>query len=269
MKKYLISEKFRKILKYAFVLAVGGLFLSWLIYTPAGLLGKMDAIGCAICHRIDSRSFHLGDRQLPLCARCSGMQLGILLGLAFQYSRGKKGNLPPLKIMIPLGIFLGLFGVDGINSYLHFFPGAPSLYEPQNWMRLMTGTGLGVGIAAIILPVFHQTYWTDWQDLPLLSNWKDLLGLLLLAAGLDVMILSENPLLLYPLAILSAVTVFIILTMCYSMLWVILLKKENQYATLKSAWLPLLAGFATALVQIYLVDFLRLYFTGGWGGFML
>ena len=56
----------------------------WLIYTPEGLLGKADAIGYAVCHRIDLRSFHLGDRQLPLCVRCSGMYLGALLGLAYQ-----------------------------------------------------------------------------------------------------------------------------------------------------------------------------------------
>ena len=29
----------------------------WLSYTPPGLLGKADAIGYAVCHRISARSF--------------------------------------------------------------------------------------------------------------------------------------------------------------------------------------------------------------------
>ena len=47
-------------------------FAVWLYITPPGLLGKADAVGYAICHRIDERSFHIDDRQLPLCARCTG-----------------------------------------------------------------------------------------------------------------------------------------------------------------------------------------------------
>ena len=47
-------------------------FTVWFYITPPGLLGKADAIGYAICHRIGERSFQIGDRQLPLCARCTG-----------------------------------------------------------------------------------------------------------------------------------------------------------------------------------------------------
>ena len=53
----------------------------WGYFTPAGLLGKMDAIAYAVCHRIVQRSFSLGDRPLPLCARCTGMHLGAFFGL--------------------------------------------------------------------------------------------------------------------------------------------------------------------------------------------
>jgi hypothetical protein len=53
------------------VTAFGLVLLGWLINTPAGLLGKADAIGYAVCHRIDLRSFFIGERQFPLCMRCS------------------------------------------------------------------------------------------------------------------------------------------------------------------------------------------------------
>jgi hypothetical protein len=53
------------------IIAFIAVLLAGLWATPPGLLGKADAIGYAVCHRIDLRSFHLGDRQLPLCARCT------------------------------------------------------------------------------------------------------------------------------------------------------------------------------------------------------
>src|SRR5512140_2838258 len=119
IKRYLFSSKIIPWLVAASVLFV------WLVYTPAGLLGKADAIGYAVCHRIDARSFHLGDRQLPLCARCSGMYLGAVLGLVYQSALGRRrGGLPSWRVLAVLGLFVVAFGVDGINSYLHLFPGA-------------------------------------------------------------------------------------------------------------------------------------------------
>jgi hypothetical protein len=43
----------------------------------------------------------------------------------------------------------------------------------------------------------------------------------------------------------------------------------NQYASLKQAWVPLLAGFTTAMLHFCLIDLLRYSFTGTWAGFQL
>src|SRR5512136_675509 len=100
------------------VLAVGILGFGWLLNTPPGLLGKADAIGYAVCHRIDLRSFHLGERPLPLCARCSGMYLAAMLGLTFQtISAPRRGGMPPRRVRIILGLFVVAFAVDGLNSF--------------------------------------------------------------------------------------------------------------------------------------------------------
>jgi hypothetical protein len=78
----------------------------WLVETPAGLLGKADAIGYAVCHRIDLRSFHLGERALPLCSRCTGTYLGVGIAfLLFGFRRGKTALYPPKQVLIPLGVF--------------------------------------------------------------------------------------------------------------------------------------------------------------------
>jgi len=136
-------------LKYLVVLAALFVFIGWILNTPSGLLGKADAIGYAVCHRIDARSFHIDSRQLPLCARCSGMYLGAVVGLAYQviFARKRCGT-PHWRVIIPLVLFVLAFGVDGSNSYLYLiketYSGAlariPNLYVPNNTLRMLTGT---------------------------------------------------------------------------------------------------------------------------------
>ncbi len=251
------------------VLLAGGLLGAWLLLTPEGLLGKADAIGYAVCHRIALRSFFLGDRQIPLCVRCSGMYLGVLVGLLYQLPFGKRTRLPPRKILIPLGLFFLAFAVDGSNSYLHFFPNAPGLYEPHNALRLATGAGIGLLVAAVLLPIANQTLWTEAEDRSALERWPQVLGLLLITALGALAMYSQNSLLLYPLALATTAVIPIVLTLCYSLLWVILFHKENSYRRLRDAWAPLVAGFALALIQIGLVDWLRFWLTGTWAGFQL
>ncbi|RMF44923.1 MAG: DUF2085 domain-containing protein [Anaerolineae bacterium] len=245
------------------------LFLWWQT-TPPGLLGKADAIGYAVCHRIDVRSFHLGARAIPLCARCTGMYAGAMLGLLYQRLVAPRHSaLPPLRLWIPLGLLAAAFVVDGTNSYLHFFPGAPGLYQPNNILRLLTGTGVGVVISAFLYPAFQDTMWQHPVPVPALKDGRALAILLGLALGMDALILTENPLLLYPLALISAAGVLVLLSMVYGMLWVILWKAERFATRYRQLLPPMLVGVTLGLVQIALLDFLRFKLTGTWDGFHL
>jgi uncharacterized membrane protein len=243
-------------------------FFSWLLNTPAGLLGKADAVGYAICHRIDGRSFHLGNRQLPLCARCTGIYLGVLLGIVTLAvtRRGRAGALPPWKIVAVLVGFIALMGVDGVNSYLTLFPGLPHLYEPQNWLRLITGTLTGLTLAALIYPVFNQTLWRNWTKQPVLANFRELGGLLVLAAIVIGLVLSDNPIVLYPLALLSALGVVVLLTLLDTVILLMVIRRENRVERWTGVITPLLAGFTLAILQIGFVDAVRFSIFHTWGG---
>jgi uncharacterized membrane protein len=256
-----------KILKILLLAFSGALFFSWLIFTPSGLLGKADAIAYAVCHRIAARSFYIGDRQMPLCARCTGMYLGAMVGLLYQMRLGRRGGMPSTKIAIVLGFFFVAFGIDGVNSYLHFFPNAPSLYEPQNWLRLVTGTGLGIGMACVLLPVFNQTVWKDWSSERLLSSWRHFGAILAIAALLDLAVLTENPLFDYPLALLGPITVVVLLAMIYTIVWLMLAKRENSFLRFKELSWAFYGGVTTAILQIAIMDYARFLLTGTWSGF--
>jgi uncharacterized membrane protein len=255
--------------KSLLILAAALTLIGWLWFTPPGILGKADAVGYAVCHRIAVRSFFFGDRQFPICARCSGMYLGAFVGMLYYARERKSAGMPTLKMSVVLVAFLAFFGIDGINSYLHFFPQLPSLYQPENWLRLLTGTGVGLGIASILIPIVRQTLWSQWDAHPALSSWRQLAELILLGGIVDVALLSENPLILFPLALVSTATILIILTLVYTLLWIMITKRENAFHSWKEAWLPVVAGFTTALLQIAVMDAARYALTGTWDGFNL
>ncbi|MBE0410520.1 MAG: DUF2085 domain-containing protein [Anaerolineales bacterium] len=245
------------------------LTITWLVLTPPGLLGKADAVGYAVCHQIAERSFHIHERPFPLCARCSGLFLGALLGLVYQAAQGRKGRMPPLEASVFFGLLALAWVLDGVNSFLMLVPSISSVYQTQNWTRLMTGTGMGLAMAAILLPAFIQTMFRHWEDQPALGSWKHILGLVVAAGVLVVLILLEIPWILYPLALLGAGGVVVLLVMVYSMALVMLFKRDNTYDRFSQLLVPLLGGFVLALLQIGAIDLVRYLLTGTWGGFSL
>jgi uncharacterized membrane protein len=261
-------------IKWGIVLACSLLFIGWLLNTPSGLLGKADAVGYAVCHRIDLRSFHLLDRPTPLCARCTGQYLGAVLGLFFLsiVSPRRIGTPPKWVIAIMIG-FVVVFIIDGLNSYFHLppmlemLPNVPRLYEPNNTLRLFTGTGLGLAIAAALYPAFNYTIWQDVDRRSTIPNLRVFVLMLILAVVMDLLVLSEILVILYPLALVSAAGVVILLTMIYTMVWVMVFKVDHRFTKFTQLALPMIGGFTLAILQIALLDVGRYLLTGTWEGF--
>jgi uncharacterized membrane protein len=241
------------------------------------MLGKADGIGYAVCHRIDARSFHLHDRQLPLCARCTGEFNAAAIALIFLgFVSRKRSSMPKKGILAVLAVFLLAFAVDGSNSYLYllkqtyngFLPQIPNIYVPNNTLRLLTGSGMGIVMASVLFPVVNQTIWREADDRPVLT-WKELSGLLGIILLVDLAILSEQPIVLYPIAFLSVLGVVGLLSMVFSIVWIIIMRQENTFEKLKQLWMPALAGLTLTFLMISVIDLLRLKLTGTWGGFPL
>jgi len=249
----------------------------WFYITPPGLLGKADAIGYAICHRIDERSFHVFGRQLPLCARCTGefYAAGITL-LFLSLASPKKSGMPGWKLGAPLILFFLAFGIDGSNSYLYLlkqtshgaFDNIPNIYIPNNTLRLLTGSGMGIALASILYPAFNGSAWKKHDPASAL-DWKKLGILIGIILIVDLLILTESPIILYPIAFISVLGVFSLLVIVFSMVWVLMMRLENTFDSLMQMWMPFLAGATLALLMITVIDLLRFKLTGTWGGFPL
>jgi uncharacterized membrane protein len=255
-------------LAWLIVLLAATALLAFLIVAPDGLLTKTDMVGYAVCHRIESHSFVIAGRQLPLCARCSGTFVGALtgfLGQAVVLRRRRAAEFPPTLVIVILASFMLLWAVDGLNSYMALING-PHLYEPQNWLRLSTGALNGLTMSALVYPVLNFTLWRRSASEPAIRDLRDLGVLLLLEAGVVGLVLTRWSFLLYPLALLSASGVLALLTSVNSMLVLMIVRRENVVNTWREALIPLLAGFTVSLIQVGMIDVVRYTLTGTLSG---
>ncbi|MBP8000499.1 MAG: DUF2085 domain-containing protein [Chloroflexi bacterium] len=233
------------------------------------LLGGADVAGYAFCHRITDRSFTIGGRQFPLCARCTGMYLGVMLTFVvlFLAGRWRWSQLPPFKIMLSLVGLVALMGIDGLNSYSHFFPDVPHLYTPQNWLRLLTGLGTGLAMGAFVFPALAQTLWHEqvWQ--PAIGSWRELFDLVVVVLAAALLIFSNQPVILYVLGLASAAGLLITIMTLNTMILLIVTRRDARMMTWRQATIPLIIGLVLAVGQISLIAFVRFQLTGTWTGF--
>jgi uncharacterized membrane protein len=241
----------------------------WWLYTPAGINGKTRAVGYSVCHQIESHSISINGKVLPLCARCTGMFLGTLVSLAVLSRRNNKSGAPSKAKIAVLVVFLAVFVIDGLNSMLELFPVIPQVYPPSNLLRLITGLMMGMVIANLLMVLWRQTWLKNAESSAVLEDWKHFLLMVAVNALAGLMVWLRIPFLYYPIAILSTSAVIILLGMIYSLIWVIIFKKENTFERFSNGLSFLLAGLATAFIQIGLMDLLRYSLTGTWQGFQI
>ena len=184
--------------------------------------------------------------------------------------------MPGWKLGAPLLLFFAAFGIDGSNSFLYLLKqtsggvlnNIPNLYIPNNTLRLFTGSGMGIALASVLYPAFNQSAWKD-STVERALDWKKLGSLIGIVLLVDLAILTESPIVLYPIAILSVLGVLALLIMVFSMVWLLIMRQENEFTSLKQMWLPFLAGTTLAFLMISAIDLLRFRLTGTWGGFPL
>lgn len=83
------------------------------------------------CHRLPERSFSYRGKPFPICARCTGILLGYLIGIIYAFIFGKIALHLCILLIIPLVI-------DGGGQLV-------SKWKSTNYRRFFTGILAGVG----------------------------------------------------------------------------------------------------------------------------
>lgn len=84
------------------------------------------------CHRMPERSFFIKGYQFPVCARCTGILLGYIVGLIYVTFWRKFNYILELSLIFPMLI-------DGIGQYRGYF-------VSTNIRRLITGILAGISV---------------------------------------------------------------------------------------------------------------------------
>lgn len=91
------------------------------------------------CHRMPERSFFFRNVQFPICARCTGILVGYILGLIYALIFGE------LSVFIIIVLFLPLI-IDGGFQYL-------GKWVSTNNRRFITGILAGVATDFLIYKI--------------------------------------------------------------------------------------------------------------------
>ncbi|MFN2157961.1 MAG: DUF2085 domain-containing protein [Anaerolineae bacterium] len=250
---------------YRVLIVLGALIvLGFFLFPPLAPLDKANLVGYAICHQIPERSFFLGGHRLPLCARCTGTYLGVGVGFGALalLRRWRTGELLPTWMLVLMAGFIAAMGVDGFNSYLDLILGHPLLYEPQNWLRAVTGSLNGIALSMILMPILNTTLWKQPAATRPLRNGWELLGVVAAAGTLVALVQSEPAWLLYPVAILTTVGVVWMLSAVNTMILLIVFRHDSQAETWQQVAPALLGGLVTALAELAIIGTARYLLTG-------
>lgn len=99
-----------------------------------------------ICHRIPERSFFVGSHQFPVCARCTGFYISLILYFVYAYFFFI--DYTPFLIALAIAFLLPAVA-DGLTQLL-------TDRKSNNTLRFLTGLlgGLGLGILIKALKYF-------------------------------------------------------------------------------------------------------------------
>lgn len=101
-----------------------------------------------ICHHIPERTMSAGSLPLPVCARCTGLYGGWLVGVVLGLLPGLLRWLGAPQLMRRLAIaLLIIVSLGVVQATLESL----RLVSTGNTMRLMLGTPLGLGPAIVIV----------------------------------------------------------------------------------------------------------------------
>jgi len=122
------------------------------------------AIGSIVCHQLPDRSFYLLGRQLPVCARCTGIYVGAAVVALIAAVVARLKPRPSTLLGSTLSVAQARARLSArlkLRTALAPLAVAPTLvtlgYEwtagtaPANWIRAAAGFTLGAVVSALVL----------------------------------------------------------------------------------------------------------------------
>jgi len=198
-------------------------------------------------------------RFLPLCARDSGIYLGLLSGLLYLLARGRwrAAGRPARWFWAFVLAVLTFFAVDVLNSILDDWLGLPVLYRRDNALSMASGLLLGLALAVLLLWAINLAFAARQGRRSIFGHWADLPGLLLVGAAGGLALVSGWPPLYGPLAVLTVAGAILGLVVANALALLTLTRGRALLENLWEAVPPLTWGSLAAVLEMAALAWLR------------
>ena len=142
----------------------------------------LDFFGRAICHQLEDRSLQISGETLSVCARDTGIYIGIFSSLTYLHftKRKSKITIPTIKVSFFLLLLMTPMMVDGLGSYLHWF-------ESDNIKRLVSGTSFGFVLPYFLYPLLSSRSLENDSEPVIKGSW-DLIVPMILSVIISVVV---------------------------------------------------------------------------------
>lgn len=125
--------------------------------------------GRAICHQLEERSFVIDGLVMPICARCTGIYIGVFTTILYILltKRYKSNMIPNIPISLLLFFLLSPMAFDGVSSYLHLRPS-------DNFLRIVTGIPFGIVLPFFLFPLLNYSEKND-TSIRIVDKWYQII----------------------------------------------------------------------------------------------
>jgi hypothetical protein len=169
------------------------------------------------------------------------MHLGVALGSLFIIlrGRGRADLLPRWPALAAFALVFVAWGLDGLNSALSLWMARPLLYEPNNALRLLTGTLEGLGIPLLAWPLAARAFWQE-TDGRRIASLPEVCVLFAVGSALSLALSQPWPILRYAAALVAPLSLLWLLTLL-NVQFYLLISRRIGVLTGRSQFLKLLA----------------------------
>ncbi len=99
------------------------------------------AVGSVVCHQIPERSFYWGAAQFPVCARCTGLYVGGLVGLlAIAVLRRPFSSAAARRVLV----------ITAVPTVVTVGTAMLGWWDPANIWRFSFAAPLGLSVGVVV-----------------------------------------------------------------------------------------------------------------------
>jgi uncharacterized membrane protein len=213
----------------------------------------LSFLGGGLCHQKMERTFSIDSLNMPVCSRCTGIYLGILLSLLalILIERKIKGEFPSLKIvLLSVGVFL-IMGLEVVLSTLGFI-------QSSNIIRMISGFMTGWFMVLLLFPLANNSMFKRLIRKNYLNNWKKfLIWLVAGAAGAILFIFTYQYTIIF-WALLAVLGLIVFTTL---ILFILFFSLNRRLQGSIDSWTKYLAAIGAGIISsaalLILFSFLR------------